>query len=59
MLEMVEKDLQKAYTITDKQERHTAIDAIKANVVDKFMSKIEENCEFNADQIATVSSIYS
>ncbi|OPB30502.1 polyribonucleotide nucleotidyltransferase [Bartonella sp. WD12.1] len=54
MLEMVEKDLQKAYTITDKQERHTAIDAIKANVVDKFMSKIEENCEFNADQIATV-----
>ncbi|WP_208431719.1 polyribonucleotide nucleotidyltransferase [Bartonella schoenbuchensis] len=54
MLEMVEKDLQKAYTITDKQERHTAIDAIKAEVVDKFMSKIEENCEFNADQIATV-----
>ncbi|ENN92612.1 polyribonucleotide nucleotidyltransferase [Bartonella schoenbuchensis] len=54
MLEMVEKDLQKAYTITDKQERHTAIDAIKAEVVDKFMSKMEENCEFNADQIATV-----
>nr|CBI81660.1 polyribonucleotide nucleotidyltransferase [Bartonella schoenbuchensis R1]CDP79153.1 polynucleotide phosphorylase/polyadenylase [Bartonella schoenbuchensis] len=54
MLGMVEKDLQKAYTITDKQERHTAIDAIKAEVVDKFMSKIEENCEFNADQIATV-----
>ncbi|WP_208540709.1 MULTISPECIES: polyribonucleotide nucleotidyltransferase [Bartonella] len=54
MLEMVEKDLQKAYTITDKQERHTAIDVIKAEVVDKFMSKMEENCEFNADQIATV-----
>ncbi|AQX19162.1 polyribonucleotide nucleotidyltransferase [Bartonella sp. WD16.2] len=54
MLEMVEKDLQKAYTITDKQERHTAIDVIKTEVVDKFMSKIEENCEFNADQIATV-----
>ncbi|EJF91862.1 polyribonucleotide nucleotidyltransferase [Bartonella melophagi] len=54
MLEMVEKDLQKAYTITDKQERHAAIDAIKAEVVDKFMSETEGNCEFNADKIATV-----
>ncbi|WP_102829849.1 polyribonucleotide nucleotidyltransferase [Bartonella bovis] len=54
MLKMVEKDLQKVYTITDKQERHTAIDAIKTEVIDKFTSEMEENCEFNADQIATV-----
>ncbi|OPB28997.1 polyribonucleotide nucleotidyltransferase [Bartonella sp. WD12.1] len=53
MLEMVEKDLQKL-TQSPINKNVTAIDAIKANVVDKFMSKIEENCEFNADQIATV-----
>ncbi|ENN94191.1 polyribonucleotide nucleotidyltransferase [Bartonella bovis] len=54
MLKMVEKDLQKVYTITDKQERYTAIDAIKTEVIDKFTLEMEENCEFNADQIATV-----
>ncbi|CBI75834.1 polyribonucleotide nucleotidyltransferase [Bartonella clarridgeiae 73] len=54
MLKMVEQDLKDAYTITDKQKRHTAIDVLKEEVINKFMQKTEENCEFNTDQIATV-----
>ncbi|UTO28586.1 polyribonucleotide nucleotidyltransferase [Bartonella harrusi] len=54
MLEMAEKDIREAYTITDKQERYAAIDAIKTEVVHKFMPETEEDCKFSADQIATV-----
>ncbi|MCZ2328051.1 polyribonucleotide nucleotidyltransferase [Bartonella sp. F02] len=54
MLEMIEKDLREAYTITDKQERYAAIDAIKENVIHKFIPEKEENCEFTEEQIATV-----
>ncbi|CAF25701.1 polyribonucleotide nucleotidyltransferase [Bartonella quintana] len=54
MLEMVEQDIRKAYTITDKQERSTAIDVLKTEIINKFMSETEENCKFSADQIATV-----
>ncbi|UNE54563.1 polyribonucleotide nucleotidyltransferase [Bartonella machadoae] len=54
MLEMAEKDIRKAYTITDKQERYAAIDALKAEIVNKFMPETEEDCQFSAEQIATV-----
>ncbi len=54
MLEMAEQNIRKAYTITDKQERYAAIDALKTEVINKFMPETEENCKFSADQIATV-----
>ncbi|MBB5073372.1 polyribonucleotide nucleotidyltransferase [Bartonella callosciuri] len=54
MLEMAEQDIRKAYTITDKQERYAAIDALKTEVINKFMPKTEEDCKFSVDQIATV-----
>lgn len=54
MLEMVEQDIRKAYTITDKQERYAALDALKTEVISKFMPETEEDCKFSADQIATV-----
>lgn len=54
MLEMAEQDIRKAYTITDKQERYAAIDAIKTEVINKFMPEKEEDCQFSADQIAVV-----
>ncbi|PIT69629.1 polyribonucleotide nucleotidyltransferase [Bartonella tribocorum] len=54
MQEMAEQGIRKAYTITDKQERYAAIDALKTEVIHKFMPETEENCDFSADQIATV-----
>ncbi|GAA4663464.1 polyribonucleotide nucleotidyltransferase [Bartonella pachyuromydis] len=54
MIEMAEQDIRKAYTITDKQERYAAIDALKTEVINKFMPETEEDCKFSADQIATV-----
>ncbi|MBB4076438.1 polyribonucleotide nucleotidyltransferase [Bartonella fuyuanensis] len=52
--EMAEQDIRKAYTITDKQERYTAIDALKTEIINKFTLETEEDCKFSADQIATV-----
>ncbi|WP_156850927.1 polyribonucleotide nucleotidyltransferase [Bartonella refiksaydamii] len=54
MLEMAEQNIRKAYTITDKQERYAAIDALKTEVINKFIPETEENCKFSTDQIATV-----
>ncbi|CDO46243.1 polyribonucleotide nucleotidyltransferase [Bartonella henselae] len=54
MLEMAEKDIRKAYTITDKQERYAALDALKTEIINKFMPETEEGCKFSVDQIATV-----
>ncbi|WP_273718203.1 MULTISPECIES: polyribonucleotide nucleotidyltransferase [Bartonella] len=54
MHEMAEQGIRKAYTITDKQERYAAIDALKTEVINKFMPETEENCQFSTDQIATV-----
>lgn len=54
MLEMAEQGIRKAYTITDKQERYAAIDALKTEVVHKFIPETEDDCQFSADQIATV-----
>lgn len=54
MQEMAEQGIRKAYTITDKQERYAAIDALKTEVVHKFIPETEDDCQFSADQIATV-----
>ncbi|VEJ44808.1 polyribonucleotide nucleotidyltransferase [Bartonella vinsonii] len=54
MREMAEQDIRKAYTITDKQERYAAIDAIKTEITNKFMPETDEECKFSTDQIATV-----
>ncbi|WP_208440250.1 polyribonucleotide nucleotidyltransferase [Bartonella raoultii] len=54
MLEIAEQDIQKAYTITDKQERYATLDALKTEVLNKLMPETEEDCKFSADQIATV-----
>lgn len=54
MQEMAEQGIRKAYTITDKQERYAAIDALKTEIIHKFMPETEGDCQFSADQIATV-----
>lgn len=54
MLKFAEKDLRKAYQITDKQERYAAVDAVKAKVDAKFMPEGEDEPEYNAEEIATV-----
>ena len=54
MLKFAEKDLRKAYQITDKQERYAAVDAVKAKVEDEFIPEGEEDPEYNAEEIATV-----
>ncbi|WP_039760957.1 polyribonucleotide nucleotidyltransferase [Bartonella queenslandensis] len=54
MQEMAEQDIRKAYTITDKQERYAAIDALKTEIISKFTPETEEGCQFSTDQIATV-----
>ncbi|WP_375681329.1 polyribonucleotide nucleotidyltransferase [Bartonella sp. AP60NXGY] len=54
MQKMAEQDIRKAYTITDKQERYAAIDALKTEILNKFMPEPEKDCQFSADQIATV-----
>ncbi|UNF40699.1 polyribonucleotide nucleotidyltransferase [Bartonella krasnovii] len=54
MQKMAEQSIRKAYTITDKQERYAALDALKTEIIDKFMPETEEGCQFSTDQIATV-----
>ena len=54
MLKFAEKDLRKAYQLTDKQERYAAVDAVKAKVDAKFMPEVEEEPEYNSEEIATV-----
>ncbi|WP_375616444.1 MULTISPECIES: polyribonucleotide nucleotidyltransferase [unclassified Bartonella] len=54
MQKMAEQDIRKAYTITDKQERYAAIDALKTEIISKFMPETEDDCQFSTDQIATV-----
>ncbi|WP_375694310.1 polyribonucleotide nucleotidyltransferase [Bartonella sp. AD24XZML] len=54
MQKMAGQDIRKAYRITDKQERYAAIDALKTEILNKFMPETEKDCQFSADQIATV-----
>ncbi|KAA6205252.1 MAG: polyribonucleotide nucleotidyltransferase [Candidatus Tokpelaia sp.] len=53
MLKLAEKDLRKAYQITDKQERYAAVDAIKAKVKAHFLPEGKEP-EFAEEEVNTV-----
>jgi len=50
MLKAIEKDLRKAYQITDKQQRYSAVDAVKAKVEEKFLPS-DGAGEYSAEQI--------
>jgi len=52
MLKLVEKDLRKAYQITDKQQRYGAVDAVKAKVKEQFLPA--DGGEYSAEQIGSV-----
>jgi len=52
MLKLVEKDLRKAYQITDKQQRYASVDAVKAKVKEKFLNI--EAAEYSAEQVGSV-----
>ncbi|WP_455477149.1 polyribonucleotide nucleotidyltransferase [Bartonella sp. B41] len=54
VLETAEQDIRKAYTITDKQERYAAIDAIKTEIINRFITEAREDCKFTVEQITTV-----
>jgi len=54
MLKIAEKDLRKAYQITDKQQRYAAVDAVKAKVKEKLLPEDMEEPEFSAEQVNTV-----
>jgi len=54
MLKIAETDLRAAYKITDKQERYTAVDAVKANVKAAFTPAEGEEERYTAEQIGTV-----
>jgi len=54
MLKVIEKDLRKAYKITDKAERYTAVDGAKAKVKDHYAAAEGKEPEWSAEQVATV-----
>ncbi|AQS42154.1 MAG: Polyribonucleotide nucleotidyltransferase [Candidatus Tokpelaia hoelldobleri] len=54
MLKIAEKDLRKAYQITDKQQRYAAVDAVKAKVKEKLLPEGVEEPEFSEEQVNTV-----
>jgi len=53
MLKAIEKDLRKAYQITDKQQRYSAVDAVKAKVKEKFLPT-DGTGEYSAEQIGAI-----
>jgi len=54
MLKLAENDLRKAYQITDKQARYTAIDAVKDRVKAEFLPEGEEEPAFSGEQVNAV-----
>lgn len=54
MLKIAEKDLRKAYQITDKQQRYAAVDAVKVKVKEKLLPEGVEEPEFSEEQVNTV-----
>ncbi len=54
MLKIAESDLREAYKITDKQQRYTAVDAVKANVKTAFTPAEGEEAKYTAEQIGSV-----
>jgi polyribonucleotide nucleotidyltransferase len=54
ILELVEKNLRAAYAIPSKQDRHNAVDAAKAKVMEHFFPGGAENPEYNKLRVAAV-----
>jgi polyribonucleotide nucleotidyltransferase len=54
MLALIETDVRAAYAISNKQQRHAALDAAKAKVLQHFVPDGMENPPYAPQQIATV-----
>jgi polyribonucleotide nucleotidyltransferase len=54
MLALIENDVRAAYAIADKQQRHAALDAAKARVLERFGPEGAEKAPFSPQQIAGV-----
>jgi polyribonucleotide nucleotidyltransferase len=54
MLALIETDVRAAYAIADKQQRHAALDAAKARVLERFGPEGAEKAPFSPQQIAGV-----
>ncbi len=53
VLDIAEKDLRAAYQITQKQDRYTAVDAVKAKVMEA-LCPAEGEAKFEAEQVKSV-----
>ncbi|HZQ13992.1 MAG TPA: polyribonucleotide nucleotidyltransferase [Pseudolabrys sp.] len=54
ILGLAEKDLRAAYSITAKQERHKAIDAVKERVMEHFFPGGADNPDYDKQRVAGV-----
>ena len=54
MLALVERDLRAAYAVVAKQERHNAIDAVKAKVKAHFLPEGKVDAAYNEQQVLGV-----
>ena len=54
MLKLAEDDLREAYRITDKAERYSAVDAVKAKVKEHFAPAEGEEAEYSPEHIGAV-----
>jgi polyribonucleotide nucleotidyltransferase len=54
MLALIEQDLRAAYGVAQKAERHKAIEAAKAKVVERFCPPGADNPPYSAQQVAGV-----
>ncbi|EAS49000.1 polyribonucleotide nucleotidyltransferase [Aurantimonas manganoxydans SI85-9A1] len=54
MLQLVEGELRDAYKITDKTQRYTAVDAVKAKVTGHFLPEGVEDTKYSKEQVGTV-----
>ncbi|MBO6540978.1 MAG: polyribonucleotide nucleotidyltransferase [Rhizobiaceae bacterium] len=54
MLKLVEGELREAYKITDKQQRYTAVDAVKAKVKEAFTPAEGEEAKWSSEQVGSV-----
>ncbi len=53
MIKLIGKDIEKAYTISDKQDRYAALDLAKTKVKEEFLSETSTEAESN-----TVSEVF-
>ncbi|MDI7862940.1 polyribonucleotide nucleotidyltransferase [Rhizobiaceae bacterium n13] len=54
MLAIAEDELRNAYKITQKADRYTAVDAVKAKVKAHFLPEGVENPQYSAEEVAAV-----